>query len=136
MIVEFTGALGEIPSLFRDLLSVGYRPFSILAGVNAWASMLPWLYLLSGGRVPTQGWSPQTLHAHEMIYGTVVAVIAGFLLTAVPNWTSTVKVSGGRLFALVVLYLAGRVALLFSGSVGSAWTAGFASGLIPPYIWS
>ncbi len=68
---------------------MGYRPFFLLAGLNAWASMLPWLYFLSGHRVPTQGWPPQFLHAHEMIYGTAVAVIAGFLLTAVPNWTAT-----------------------------------------------
>ncbi|MEO1934165.1 MAG: NnrS family protein [Myxococcales bacterium] len=47
------------------------------------------LSVLSGGVVPTQDWSPQTLHAHEMIYGTVAPVIAGCLLTAVPNETST-----------------------------------------------
>ena len=103
--------------MLRDLFSAGFRPFFFLAACNAWASMLPWLAVLGGTEVPTQGWPPHTLHAHEMLYGTVVPVIAGFLLTAVPNWTGTPAVTGGRLVALVALYLAGRVALVVAGPV-------------------
>jgi uncharacterized protein involved in response to NO len=109
--------------MLRNLFSHGYRPFFLLAALNAWASMLPWLYTLSGGSVPTQGWPPQTLHAHEMIFGTVAAVIAGFLLTAVPNWTSTTPVSGRPLLGLVLLYLAGRIALVFSEQLGATSSA-------------
>ncbi len=98
----------------RILFSHGYRPFFLLAGLNAWASMLPWLYTLSGGSVPTQGWPPQTLHAHEMIFGTVVAVIAGFLMTAVPNWTGRLPIVGWRLGGLAALWLAGRIAVMVS----------------------
>jgi uncharacterized protein involved in response to NO len=103
--------------LLRDLFSAGFRPFFLLAGMNACVSMLPWLYVLGGGVVPTRGWPAQTLHAHEMIYGTVVPVIAGFLLTAVPNWTGAVRVQGAPLFGLSLLYLAGRAALLLAGPV-------------------
>lgn len=98
-----------------ELFSAGYRPFFLVAALNAWASMLPWLWVLYGGTVPTQGWPPHTLHAHEMIFGTVAPVIAGFLLTAVPNWTQTAPVRGTPLGGLVLLYLAGRVALLLAG---------------------
>ncbi|MCP5043446.1 MAG: NnrS family protein [bacterium] len=109
--------------MFRDAFSAGFRPFFLLAAVNAWASMLPWLYVLAGGAVPTQGWPPQTLHAHEMIYGTVVPVIAGFLLTAVPNWTSTARVQGAALAAAAALYLAGRFALVLAGTLSALQVA-------------
>lgn len=109
--------------MFRNLFSQGYRPFFLLAAFNAWAAMSTWLYMLSGRVIPTQGWPPQSLHAHEMIYGTVVAVIAGFLLTAVPNWTSSTRVSGLPLVGLVLLYLAGRVALVCSGPLDPFWVA-------------
>ena len=97
---------------------IGFRPFFLLAAINAWASMLPWLYVLAGGVVPTQGWPARTLHSHEIIYGTVVAVIAGFLLTAVPNWTSTERVRGARLIGLVLLFVAGRVAMVLYVVIG------------------
>jgi uncharacterized protein involved in response to NO len=103
----------------------------MLAALNAWATMFVWLYLLSGRAVPAMGWPPQTLHAHEMVYGTVAAVIAGFLLTAVPNWTSTARVSGAPLVGLVMLYLAGRVALVLSGSLEPLWVAGIDVAFLP-----
>ncbi len=116
------GELASTPFL-RGFFDIGFRPFFLVAAINAWASMLPWLYVLAGGAVPTQGWPPQILHAHEMIYGTVVPVIAGFLLTAVPNWTSTARVAGPRLIGLVLLYLAGRTALVLAGSLTPSWVA-------------
>ena len=114
-----------------NLFSQGYRPFFLLAALNAWTTMFAWLYLLSGRVVPGLGWPPQTLHAHEMLYGTVAAVIAGFLLTAVPNWTSTARVSGAPLVGLVLLYLAGRVALILSGSLEPLWVAGIDVAFLP-----
>lgn len=114
-----------------NLFSQGYRPFFLLAALNAWTTMFAWIYLLSGRAVPGLGWPPQTLHAHEMLYGTVAAVIAGFLLTAVPNWTSTARVSGAPLVGLVLLYLAGRVALILSGSLEPLWVAGIDVAFLP-----
>jgi uncharacterized protein involved in response to NO len=63
------------------------------------------------------------MHAHEMIYGTAVAVIAGFLLTAVPNWTGRPRLGAGALSGLVLLYLAGRVAVYLLGVLGPLWIA-------------
>ncbi|MFQ5417342.1 MAG: NnrS family protein [Myxococcota bacterium] len=109
--------------MLRSLLSVGYRPFFLFCAVNAFAWMLRWLTLLSGDGAPTQGWPPSTLHAHEMIYGTAVAAIAGFLLTAVPNWTDTRRITGARLAGLVALWLLGRAALVLSDHLDPLFVA-------------
>lgn len=81
------------------------------------ASILLLLWILQlegvpnvGGRYGAMGW-----HAHEMIFGYTVAVIAGFLLTAVRNWTRLPTASGRRLAALVGLWLAGRFVMLGAG---------------------
>ena len=130
------GATYVAPGVLRNLLSLGYRPFFLLGAVNAWASMLPWLYVLSGGHVPTQGWPPHTLHAHEMIYGTVVPAIAGFLLTAVPSWTQTPPIVGARLAGLVLLWLAGRAALVLAGPVDPIAVAAVDVSFLPVLAWS
>ena len=58
-----------------------------------------------------------------MLYGYVAATIAGFLLTAIPNWTGRLPVSGWPLAALAALWLAGRVAILFSADIGGVAAA-------------
>jgi uncharacterized protein involved in response to NO len=60
-------------------------------------------------------------HAHEMIFGYLAAIIAGFALTTVPNWTGRLPLSGLLLARLVALWLAGRFASAFSGSL--TWAA-------------
>ncbi|MCP3983286.1 MAG: NnrS family protein [bacterium] len=107
-----------------SILSVGYRPFFWLAALNAVASIATWLAFLSGLGVGTQGWPPHVLHAHEMIHGTVVAAIAGFLLTAVPNWCGTRPLRGAPLGALLALWVLGRLALLAGEVVPSPLVAG------------
>jgi uncharacterized protein involved in response to NO len=94
------------------LLSAGFRAFFWLAAMNAAFSIATWLAYLSGSAIGTQGWPPQTLHAHEMIHGTVVAAIAGFLLTAVPNWCGSPSLRGARIGALLALWGIGRLALV------------------------
>jgi len=79
--------------------------------------MAQWLSALWSGSPSPSGWPPTTLHAHEMLFGTVVAVVAGFLLTAVPNWTSTKPVSGRPLAGLATVWLAGRIAMHVTGWV-------------------
>ncbi len=66
--------------------------------------------IFAGWRVPTT-WALITWHAHEMIFGFVAAVIAGFLLTAVPQWTDTARVHGPRLAVLLGFWLLGRLAI-------------------------
>jgi uncharacterized protein involved in response to NO len=97
------------------LFSLGFRPFFLLAGIAAVVLMAIWL-LGYTKRDPlltyygSSGW-----HAHEMLFGYVVAVMAGFLLTAVRNWTDSAPLRGIPLAALSSLWLAGRILPLFLG---------------------
>jgi uncharacterized protein involved in response to NO len=100
-------------------LNLGFRPFFTVAAVFAVLSMLAWM------GVTVFGWQPDftelpatTWHAHEMIYGYSLAVIAGFLLTAVRNWTGIQTLHGVPLLLLLLLWLAGRL-LLFTGAAVS-----------------
>src|SRR5262249_27258862 len=101
------------------LFSYGVRPF-FLAGA-AWAALgvLLWLPQYFGEITLPTALAPLDWHIHEMLYGYVAEVIAGFLLTAIPNWTGRLPVSGAPLALLAVLWLAGRVAILTSGRIGA-----------------
>jgi len=100
-------------------LSGGFRPFFLLAAIWAALAVPLWLAAYEHG-YPLPGTLPPMLwHAHEMIYGYGLAVVTGFLLTAVPNWTGRLPIAGVPLAALAILWLAGRVAL-FAGPVAGA----------------
>jgi len=108
------------PSL-EAFFSYGFRPFFLGAAVFAALLMSLWLGfvadLAAGG---TGAWlrvagSPYAWHAHEMVFGFAAAAIAGFLLTAVPNWTGALPLSGAPLTGLFLLWCAGRLAMAFSG---------------------
>ncbi|MAE94407.1 MAG: hypothetical protein CL910_07085 [Deltaproteobacteria bacterium] len=94
------------------LFSAGFRPFFFFGAWNAVASLATWMLFLAGMSIGTQGWPPQILHAHEMVNGTVVAAIAGFLLTSVPRWCGIGSFSRTRSATLFGMWAAGRVALL------------------------
>jgi uncharacterized protein involved in response to NO len=99
------------------LLSAGFRPFFLAAGVWSCVAMAVWLGMLRGALVLPTAFAPITWHFHELLFGFVVAVIAGFLLTAIPNWTGRLPLQGGPLAGLVLLWLLGRIAVAVS-----AWT--------------
>jgi uncharacterized protein involved in response to NO len=67
--------------------------------------------------------SPLDWHIHEMLYGYVAAIVTGFLLTAIPNWTGRLPVNGYPLVGLCVLWLAGRVAIAGSAIWGAPLAA-------------
>lgn len=100
------------------LWSGGFRPF-FLGGAAFAAVALPlWVWaLITGGTVAAAG-DPLSWHSHEMIFGYVGAVLAGFLLTAIPNWTGRLPVRGRPLMLLFALWLAGRVAVAMGGAIG------------------
>jgi uncharacterized protein involved in response to NO len=91
------------------LFATGFRPFFLLATAHAVLSMGVWLAMLTGA-LPAALSRPIVWHVHEMLFGFVPAVIAGFLLTAVPKWTASPAASGAGLKGLVALWLLGRVA--------------------------
>jgi uncharacterized protein involved in response to NO len=100
------------------LFSYGFRPFFLAAGLWAIAAIMLWIPQYMGKlSVPTH-LSPLDWHIHEMLYGYVAAAIAGFLLTAIPNWTGRLPVNGWPLASLAALWLAGRLALLISAQLG------------------
>jgi uncharacterized protein involved in response to NO len=91
------------------ILSYGFRPFFLAASIYAAIAIPLWLAFLFLGGVPTGAFSGATWHAHEMIFGFLGAVIAGFILTAIPNWTGMLPLSGGPLLVLVAAWLLGRL---------------------------
>lgn len=96
------------------LFSFGFRPFFLLSALWAGLAMILWVLILAGIAHPPIRFDPFSWHAHEFLFGYLGAVIAGFLLTAVPNWTGRLPVLGLPLAALVGLWLLGRVAVGFS----------------------
>ena len=98
-------------------LRQGFRPFFLAAGAWAAAALALWIVVFVGGVSLPSRFSPLTWHIHEMLFGFVMAAIAGFLLTAVPNWTGHLPVRGAPLAALAALWLLGRIACLFSALV-------------------
>jgi uncharacterized protein involved in response to NO len=105
------------------LLSYGFRPFFLFGAIWAALAMAVWPAVLAGSITLPTAFDPVRWHAHELIYGYVPAIITGFLLTAVPNWTGRLPVVGARLLSLVALWAAGRTAVLFSAVIGPAIAA-------------
>lgn len=104
------------------ILTHGFRVFFLAAGLWSVIALAIWIALFAaGGSLPSR-FSPLDWHIHEMLFGFVMAAIAGFLLTAIPNWTRRLPVSGRPLALLASLWLLGRVACLVSGVV-PAWLA-------------
>jgi uncharacterized protein involved in response to NO len=100
------------------LFSYGFRPFFL--GAAAWTALAIALWLpqyFGDLKLPT-ALPPLDWHIHEMIYGYVAAAVAGFLLTAIPNWTGRLPVNGYPLAALFALWLLGRLAIAGSAICG------------------
>lgn len=120
-------AAGGVPRLRpwggAPLLSYGFRPFFLGAGVTAPLALLVWLGVVAHGLVPPTAFAPAAWHAHEMLFGFAMAAVAGFLLTAVPNWTGRMPLNGWPLAALAGLWLAGRLAVAFGDRLGAAAAA-------------
>jgi uncharacterized protein involved in response to NO len=106
----------KINLLFSNypVFNQGFRIFFLGASVYSIISILFWTGIYSFNiTLPMKGLSPFQWHAHEMIYGFSVAVIAGFLLTAVKNWTGIQTVHGFFLAIIFSLWLLARVLFLF-----------------------
>ncbi|MBE7196798.1 MAG: NnrS family protein [Parafilimonas terrae] len=100
------------------LLSYGFRPFFLLGALYAGLAMPVWMAFFAGQAELPTAFAPRDWHVHEMLYGYVVAAVAGFLLTAVPNWTGRLPLQGRPLLVLVVAWLAGRAAVWMSAWIG------------------
>lgn len=98
------------------LFNLSFRPFFLGAGLFAFISIIFWtLIYLFNYALPLKGMSPYQWHAHEMVYGYAMAVLAGFLLTAAKNWTGVQTLHGKALMLLFACWVLAR-GLLFTGS--------------------
>lgn len=96
------------------IFGYGFRPFFFSAGLWAALAMVLWIPMLSGHLLLPTAFDPVSWHAHEFLFGYISAVIAGFLFTAVPNWTGRLPIVGWPLATLWSVWLAGRIAVAFS----------------------
>ncbi|MGI9483093.1 MAG: NnrS family protein, partial [Hyphomicrobiales bacterium] len=108
------------PTIFTH----GFRPFFLLAGL--WAPIVLVLSLgqILGSLTLPSGLDAVSWHFHELLFGYVSAALAGFLLTAVPNWTDRLPLQGAPLIVLVLVWVAGRLAVATSEIIGM-WPAAF-----------
>jgi len=108
----------QVPVGFA-LWNLGFRPFYLVASVFASLSILFWICqyagLLPAGLLRSPAW-----HGHEMLFGYTMAVVAGFLLTAVSNWTGRPTPAHGALMALTGLWVAGRLLVLTPFALAAA----------------
>ncbi|WP_299784823.1 NnrS family protein [uncultured Marivita sp.] len=104
------------------LFSFGFRPFFLFGAVWVACAMVLWLLTLSGAITLPTRFDPVSWHAHEFLFGYLGAVLAGFLLTAVPNWTGRLPMVGWKLAALFALWVAGRMAIATS-TLMPGWAA-------------
>jgi uncharacterized protein involved in response to NO len=100
------------------ILRQGFRPFFLAAALWAVAAVVLWLPILLGWIALPSAFDPLAWHAHEMIFGFAGAAVAGFLLTAIPNWTGRLPLSGLPLLGLASVWVAGRLAVAASMEIG------------------
>lgn len=103
------------------LWQLGFRPFYLLAAVFAALSVGTWAAQFAG-YLPYTGHAGPSWHAHELIFGYTLAVIAGFLFTIVRSWANRPTPTGATLAGIVALWLAARVLIFTPWSVAVAVT--------------
>lgn len=109
------------PDNLPAILSYGFRPFFLFGSVYGALTVLIWIPMLMGSLETGSLFSAVDWHAHEMLFGFLPAIVTGFLLTAIPNWTGRLPVQGYPLLGLVLLWLVGRIAVWCSAIIG--WPA-------------
>lgn len=111
------------PDRLPAILSNGFRPFFLFGALYGGATVLIWLPMTRGAVETSSLFVPVDWHSHELLFGYLAAVLTGFLLTAIPNWTGRLPVQGYPLLGLVLLWIVGRVAVFHSATLGWLATA-------------
>lgn len=107
------------PYLGPVALSAGFRPFFLASSIWAAIGIPLWLAVYGGETALPSRLQPLVWHVHEMVYGFAAATVAGFLLTAIPNWTGRMPLQGRPLALLVLLWALGRAGIMLSGIIGA-----------------
>lgn len=103
------------------LLSHGFRPFFLFGALYGGLIIVAWLPIRDGTLGTGSAFTPLDWHIHETLFGYLTAIVAGFLFTAIPNWTGRLPVRGAPLLCLLLLWIGGRITVFFSASTG--WLA-------------
>jgi len=111
------------PIFDYPLFALGFRVFFALAGLAALILIVFWNAIFNGALTSEHYYPNNHWHAHEMLLGYAVAVIAGFLLTAVKNWTGKPTLTGDPLASLCLLWLYGRILPFYAGLLPDALIA-------------
>ena len=104
-----------------------FRPFFLGAAMFAVLAVPLWIWMFLAGPPMPANFDPRAWHIHEMLFGYLAAVVAGFLFTAIPNWTGRLPLRGTPLGLLALLWLAGRLVVAvqpgtwWAGAVDSAF---------------
>ena len=106
------------------VLGYGFRPFFLGAAAFAAIAMAVWVGAVVGAWTIPSAYGPVEWHAHEFLWGYLPAVVAGFLLTAIPNWTGRLPIVGMPLAILWCFWFAGRLAMFVSSYLPTAVAAG------------
>lgn len=109
--------LSESEKAILPLLRQAFRPFFLLGALFSIIAVLLWGFSLDGYYAPGVFADPLFWHSHEMLFGFVSAIVIGFLLTAVQTWTGQRAPHGKQLLFLVILWLAGRLMLMFGAGL-------------------
>jgi uncharacterized protein involved in response to NO len=104
------------------LLRLGFRPFFLSGAIFSMIAIVLWLLMYRGVITLSPLGGGYWWHIHEMIFGFGGAIIAGFLLTAIQNWTGTRGAQGTTLLLLFTLWLVGRLVILFPDLLGNSIT--------------
>ncbi|WOF72535.1 NnrS family protein [Parvibaculaceae bacterium PLY_AMNH_Bact1] len=125
-----------MPSKIQTFFSYGFRPFFVSAAAFAALSILVWIGEYSGALATKGSIDALRWHMHEMAFGYLSAVVAGFTLTAVANWTGRPPVSGRPLILLFTTWLAGRIgmALALTGEISLLPVAVIDLAFIPFFV--
>ena len=99
------------------LFALGFRPFFLLSALFALVSIALWVPAFVGWLALDSYYGQIGWHSHEMIFGYTAAVIAGFLLTAVRNWTAMATAQGWTLAALTIIWCLGRILPFFPSAL-------------------
>jgi len=118
-------------------LSYGFRPFFLGAALFAGLAVVAWVVLFAGQAQSGFLYPPREWHVHEMLFGYLPALIAGFLLTAMPNWTDRMPLRGVPLLLLFLLWLGGRLLMAFpwAGATTAAVVDGAFLVILATYVW-
>jgi uncharacterized protein involved in response to NO len=114
------------------ILAYPFRPFFLRTGIYGAITILAWMAFLLGGLPLPLGWSPLHWHSHEMLFGLGSAAIAGFILTAICNWTGAAPLHNKGLLMLLLLWLIGRIAFW----TASYWPAMVIAGLDMAFLFA